>query len=238
MSATPLACVHADTAVDRASLLNRLLNPGPRFELSGPDDAERGRVEACVAEKFRSAWNARVTQFLPQLLSMHCLGSCTAVAGLRPAGAGPLFLERYLDEPAERALAAATGVTVPRRQLVEIGNLVANQRGASHLLFLILAAALHRAGYRWLVFTATRGLRNNLHKLGFPLLTLAVATPDRLEPEARSEWGDYYRSEPLVVAGNLDAAMALIAERPLLRRVTRLYRHQLTYLAEALRTLT
>jgi hypothetical protein len=235
MNATPLARVHADTAVDHASQLSRLLNPGPRFELSGPDDAERAQVEACVAEKFRGAWNARVTQFLPQLLSMHCLGSCSAVAGLRPAGSAPLFLERYLDQPVEQVLAAAAGVTVSRRQLVEIGNLVASQRGASHLLFLILAAALHRAGYRWLVFTATHALRNNLHKLGLPLLALGPASPERLAPEARSEWGDYYRSEPWVMAGNLDAAMALIAERPLLRRVARLYRHQLTYLAAALR---
>lgn len=235
MSATFPASVQADTAGNRDTLLRRLLTPGPTFEVTGPDDAERAQVEASVAEKFHSAWQARVTHFLPQLLSMQCMGACSAVAGIRPAASGTLFLEHYLDLPAEQALAAAAGKTVQRRELVEIGNLVASQRGASHLLFLVLTAALHRAGYQWMVFTATRPLRNNLQKLGFPMLMLAAATPERLNASERREWGSYYQSEPQVMAGSLDVAMQLIAERPLLRRVLRLYRYQINYLAEALR---
>jgi hypothetical protein len=86
-----------------------------------------------------------------------------------------------------------------------------------------------------MVFTATRGLRNSLQKLGFPLLTLTTASPQHLDAAAQVEWGSYYQSEPLVVAGSLDTALQLIDERPLLRRALRLYRHRINCLAASLR---
>jgi hypothetical protein len=223
-------------AVGRArdSLLRRMLTPKPWFALSRQGDEGRANLESFVAERFQSCWRARVTQFFPFLLGMHCLGTCTAVAGIRPAAGNVLFLERYLDANAEVALGAVLGKPVPRAELAEIGNLVAAQRGASHLLFLVFTAALHRAGYRWIVFTATHALRNNLDKLGYPLLKLADASVERIEPAARAEWGSYYDSEPCVMAGSLDDAMKLIAERPLLRRVLRLYRATLDELAAGL----
>jgi hypothetical protein len=217
------------------SLLRRMLTPKPSFTIARPGDGDRPQMEAFVADRFRSAWQARVTQFLPFLLGMHCLGACTGVAGIRPAAGNALFLERYLDTNAEAALSALTGGDIPRSELVEIGNLVAGQRGASHLLFLVFTAALHRAGYRWIVFTATRALRNNLDKLGYPLLTLAPASADRLDAPARAEWGTYYDSDPLVMAGSLDDALRLITERPLLRRVLRLYRATIAEIAAGLR---
>lgn len=228
-AAPPEAVLHR-----RDSLLRRMLTPKPAFTLSRPADAVRTGLEAFVQDRFRSAWGARVTHFLPFLLGMHCLGICTGVAGIRPAAEGPLFLERYLDTKVEVALGALTGKDIARGELAEVGNLVASQRGASHLLFLVFTAALHRAGYRWIVFTATRALRNNLDKLGYPLLTLAPASADRLDPAERAEWGTYYDSEPLVMAGSLDEAMQLINERPLLRRVMRLYRGTLDELTAGL----
>lgn len=219
----------------RDSLLRRMLSPKPSFVLARPGEPEREELEHYVTERFQSSWNARVSQFLPYLMGMQCLGACTAVAGVRPASGKPLFLERYLDTNAENALGALLGRDVPRAELVEIGNLVAGQRGASHLLFLVVTAALHRAGYRWIVFTATHALRNNLDKLGYPLLALAPASAERLDPAARAEWGSYYDSEPVVMAGSLDEAMRIMEERPLLRRVLRLYRATITELAHGLR---
>jgi hypothetical protein len=235
MSATVPASVHADTAVNRDTLLRRFLTPTPVFELAGPRDDGRAEAEALVAEKFQSAWQARVTHFLPWLMSMHCLGHCSAVAGIRPAAGSALYLEQYLDQPVEQLLSAVLGTQVQRRELAEIGNLAASQRGASHLLFLVMTVALHRAGFKWMVFTATQGLRNNLDKLGFPLHTLTAADPARLPPAEQAEWGKYYDSEPLVMAGSLEQALQLIGERPLLRRVLRLYRYQINLLAETLK---
>jgi hypothetical protein len=230
------SAARTETAVrTRDTLLRRMLTPTPSFTLARPGATDRARMEAFVVDRFQSVWHAHVTQFLPFLLGMQCGDSCTAVAGIRPATGTALFLERYLDTNAETALSALTGKEVPRAELAEIGNLVAGQRGASHLLFLVFTAALHRAGYRWIVFTATRALRNNLDKLGYPLLTLAPASADRLDAAARAEWGTYYDSEPLVMAGSLDDAMRLIEERPLLRRVLRLYRTAIAEIAFRLR---
>jgi len=212
-----------------------MLTPKPFFMLIGTADPGRADVEAYIADKFHTAWQARVTSFLPFLLSMQCLGVSTAVAGIRPAARESLFLEHYLDTGVEDALTSLTGREVPRRHIAEIGNLVTSQRGASHLLFLVFTAALHQDGYRWIVFTATHALRNNLQKLGFPLLTLAPASAERLDSDVRVEWGSYYDSEPLVMGGNLDDAMRLIAERPALRRILRLYRATIREVAAGLR---
>lgn len=223
------------TSNDREGLLRRILTPKPHFKLSARGDACRAEAELFVTEKFQAAWQARVTTYLPWLLSLHCLGHCSAVAGIRPAGHERLFLERYLDGSAEQVLGNTLKTQIPRREIVEIGNLVASQRGASHLLFLVVSAALHRAGYRWIVFTATRALRNNLGKLGFPLHELAPALAECLEPAALADWGSYYQSAPLVVAGSLDDAMTIIQGRPLLRRGLRLYRNPINEIAARLK---
>jgi hypothetical protein len=221
--------------LQRDSLLRRTLNPGPRFELLAAHDPLRAEAEHYVAERYNAAYHAELEHFLPFLLGMRCLGSLSGVAGMGPAQAQPLFLERYLDAPVEQVLARHTGSAVARADLVEIGNLAADQRGASHLLFVLFSAVLHRAGYRWITFTATRALRNNLHKLGFPLLTLGAASLEQIPAGERASWGSYYDTDPLVVAGSLDEAVRLIQERPLLRRVLRLYRYEINFLAESLK---
>lgn len=234
MNTTSHASVPTEAAAHRESLLRRVLTPAPVFELAGPDAPDRAQAEALVTEKFAAAWQARVTHFLPWLLSMHCLGHCSGVAGLRPAARDALFLEQYLAQPIERELEARAGFPVARADIAEIGNLAVVQRGASHLLFLVMTAALHKAGYRWIAFTATRALRNNLDKLGYPLLQLANASPRNLDACTLAAWGRYYDSDPQVVVGSLDDAARLMHERPLLRRVLRLYRPQIRQLAHAL----
>jgi hypothetical protein len=219
----------------RDSLLRRTLTPGPRFELLAAPDLLRAEAEHYVAERYQAAYHAELQHFLPFLLTMRCLGSLSGVAGMGPASAQPLFLERYLSAPIEQLLAAHSGGGVARAEVVEIGNLAADQRGASHLLFVLFSAVLHRAGYRWLTFTATRALRNNLQKLGFPLLTLGAASLEQIPADEREQWGSYYDTDPQVVAGSLDAAMQIIQERPLMRRVLRLYRYEINFLAESLK---
>lgn len=219
---------------NRDSLLRRFLTPTPQFDLAGADSPERQELETFVAGRYQTAYQAEVSQFLPWLLSMRCLGTISGVAGMRPAGQQALFLEQYLDVPLEQLLAEVSGSEVSRSAIVEIGNLVASQRGASHLLFLLFTTILHRAGYEWITFTATRSLRNSLAKLGFPLLVLQVADARRLDPQDRKVWGTYYATDPQVVAGRLSDAMQIIQSRTLLRRVLRMYRHKISYLAEEL----
>jgi len=230
-SATPFPA----TSPDDASRWLRLLAPMPLLTLVGPLDGIRADIEQHLAARYQSSYGARLTHFLPWFLTLECLGALTGVVGMQAADDSPLFLERYLERPVESTLAQGLGQPVPRGALVEIGNLVAAKGGASQLLFLLFTAILHEAGYEWIVFTATRSLRNNLEKLGFPLLELQRVEPRRLQPELLAQWGSYYQTEPVVMAGSLAAAMELSAAQPLFRQVLRLYQGQIRALAAQLK---
>ena len=215
----------------RESLLNAILSHAPEFSLAARRDPLRGEVETFIAARFRAAYGASISEFFPLLLAMRCGGRLSAAAGLRPAADRRLFLEQYLDRPVEAALELAAGRTVARGTLVEVGNLVAARRGASQILFLFAAALLYEAGAEWMVFTATRGLLNNLENLGYATLSLGTADPARLSRGCAADWGSYYDSRPSVVAGRLDEAMRAIGRHPVLRRMLGLYRERAAQLA-------
>jgi hypothetical protein len=71
---------------------------------------------------------------------------------------------------------------------------------------LTLAAHLDRLGFEWVVFTATSELIGILRRLGLPPLALASADPDRLGEKAH-QWGSYYATHPVVVAGRIRLAL-------------------------------
>lgn len=147
----------------------RLLSPGPTFGLHSPSSSQRGQVERYVFEQFQSYHGATVRDFMPLLLTTSCSDRYIATAGIRPACGHNLHLEQYLPETAEKALGKVAGEYINREHVVEIGNLVATQRGSSQLLFLILAAVLHRAGFEWLVCTATPQVQKTIRHLGVDL---------------------------------------------------------------------
>lgn len=121
---------------------------------------ERRAFEQFIAERFSRAYGARLTHFLPHLLGvMDGLARWQAAAGYAAAGAQALFLEQYLDRPIELALGAAVGRPIARGSIVEVGNLAAISAGMARALIPQLARHLHRMGYRWVAFTATRALR-------------------------------------------------------------------------------
>jgi len=159
--------------------------------------------EDFIATRFGRAYGARVTHFLPHLLGVRDgLGRWQAAAGYGAASCAPLFLEQYLDTPVEQALAAALGRPVARDGIAEVGNLAAVSAGMARQLIPQLARHLHRLGYRWVVFTATRALRNSFLRLGLRPLPVAPADPARL-PDGGASWGAYYEQDPMVMAGRI-----------------------------------
>ena len=220
--------------INRDALLLKLLNPAPRVQLVGQASVNRPEVENYIRERYQASYQARVSNFCPWLVTMQCLGEHSGAAGLRPAAGTRLYLEQYLNVPVEQAMGAVLGTSVRRSAIVEVCNLVAQRKGTSHLLFLLFTAALHQAGYEWIVFTATKALRNNLEKVGFPVHTIQVASPASLDLAVVQDWGNYYKTEPVVVAGRLEDAMQIIQGRTLLRRVLRLYRADIHAMAEQL----
>ncbi len=218
----------------REALLSRVLTPAPVFTLHGRHCEERQDIEDFIAGKFHSSYGAQIHEFMPILLSMRCLNKFSGAIGMRRAGSSSLFLEQYLDSPIEDCLSNAVEEKVARKDIMEIGNLVAGRKGPSQFVFLIATSLLHLAGYKWITFTATQALANNLNKLGFPLVKLADATSDRLPGNEASEWGAYYDTKPQVFAGSLDAAAALARKRPLFRKALVLYRRKIRRLAKEL----
>jgi hypothetical protein len=168
---------------------------------------QRASFEQFIAARFERAHGAHVTHFLPHLLGVRdALSRWKAASGYGAAIDGPLFLEQYLDKPVEEVLTAATGWPVHRIQIVEAGNLTAVSPGMARALIPQVARHLHRLGYRWVAFTATREVRNTLHRLGLKPLRLARADPARLRDAGRS-WGRYYQHDPLVMAGKISLAL-------------------------------
>jgi hypothetical protein len=171
---------------------------------------ERPAVEQSITQKFERAYGAHLTHFLPDLLKLSVSGELGAVAGVRSAHGSRLFLEQYLDQPVEQAVAGAFMTPVDRDKIVEIGNLAANAPRLAYSLFAVLATVLSHAGYRWVVCTATPQVASMLTRMGFSAQNICRADPSQLEAGS-SGWGEYYASRPRVIAGDVQLAAAQVA---------------------------
>ena len=186
----------------RRALTSRII----RFD--DPCQGERRRVEAFIEAGYLQAYGSHIGRHYPTLMSVQDAdGTIYAVVGFRLAGDEPLFLEQYLDGPIEDVLSEAIGATVTRPEIVEIGNLASNGRGATLFLFVAMARHLMALGANFAVATATEELRGVFRKAGLGALHLATADPDRLIDHGVS-WGDYYRTRPAVLAGSIQASAA------------------------------
>jgi len=184
--------------------------PRRRFHLHRHGDESRTDIEQFIARIYRRHFSARLTHFMPVLVSRSIDEATCAAAGYRSAGQ-PLFLERYLPQPVEQALAAAIGQPVARGEIVEIGQFASQCAGEGRRLMLTLARHLVDSGFRWAVITATSELRRLLRHQGLSALPLGAAQRQCVGDEARL-WGSYYRHAPKVLAGDLLANLARLEQ--------------------------
>jgi hypothetical protein len=174
----------------------------------------RGAVEAFIAQVYRERYGASLQSFLPHLLAYHDAdGQLVAAVGLRLGDEGPLFVEQYLDAPAQHLIRARRlADDLQRHDLAEVGNFAALSPGTARDLIVQLTCTLHAARVRWVLFAATRQLRNAFHRLQLSPLELAEASPDRLQGDA-SDWGSYYAAQPRVMCGNVASGHAYLMRR-------------------------
>lgn len=186
---------------------------GPRLRVHGPESPGRGSVQAFIHRVYRERYGADVTQFAPVLVALHDDdGDLVAAAGYRAAGTGALFLERYLRSPVQTLLQAG-GAAVPERgRIAEVGHLAAGRPGEGRRLILLLGPHLAAQGFQWVVSTLTEELRHLFMRLGIAPLALGVADPDALGAEAAC-WGSYYDHRPVVLAGQVELALQMLARR-------------------------
>lgn len=231
---TPNIAVNTDVsriADNSYRSLGQLLSPGPQLSLHGEHSLDRSLIEHYVARQFEATYGAKISMFMPLFLSLSCHHQLSAVTGINPAESTPLFLEQYLDNAIEVEIGKAFNTTADRLAIAEIGNLAATQRGSSQLLFVLLAATLHRSGFRWLSFTATPQVRKTICRLGFELRVVGEASLERLSNGAADDWGSYYQSRPMVVVGNLERGMDVIASKRILSGILALYCNRIDTLA-------
>jgi len=178
-----------------------------------PEHPERELANARIAAVYRRAYGARLEQFMPNLMRVaEDDGSFRAVLGIRSAESGPLFLEAYLDEPMEQAIAARAGQAVKRDEIVEIGNLAESKPGDARLGIISATMYLHTMGFRWVALTVVPQLVNSFKRLGIELVDLAPADPMRLPEEERGAWGSYYDTNPMVCYADIAAGFASLCE--------------------------
>lgn len=192
------------------------------INLVTPHHPERSTTERYIADKFYEVHRAHIGHFLPLLILAQQSEKAAAAIGIQPGHLGPMFLEQYLSSPVEQQIAALEKQPVSREQIVEIGNLVVSHKPAGFMLFLIIASALSRAGYKWMTFTATPVVEKMINRLGYTPFYLAEAKADCLG-EAASQWGQYYAKQPRVMVGNLEDARLHIQNCSVLSKLVKTF---------------
>ena len=164
------------------------------MDASHPD---RGKAEGMVQRVFEQSYGARLSAFYPWMLGIRGKdGEYRAIAGIR-CGSQRFFAEHYLPDRVEKLLG------VPRRDVVEVGNLATCKSGEIRWIIAAVTAFLHGAGFSRVLITITPLLRNSFRRMGLPLEHLVDARRDLLPVELARDWGAYYDCSPEVCVGKI-----------------------------------
>ena len=163
----------------------------------------RSAVESFIRERFFEHYGAHIQHFMPCLLALvDDDGVLRGAAGLRSAGSGPLFLERYLARPIEQEILLRNGRVLNRNEIVEVSNFGTLAPGSARVLIVALTDLLVAQGFRWICFTGTPMLINSFQRLGLSPLCVGQARPECLGDEV-ADWGTYYQTNPQVMVGEI-----------------------------------
>lgn len=190
-----------------------------QLSLHLPQDCTRSELEHFIHDCFAAAHHADVHHYLPELLALHdSHGRLIASAGMRPASSGPLFLEHYLDEALEIAVARVAGVSPGRECMVEVGNLASLSAGSARIMIIAVTWLLAARGLQWVAFTGASTLVNSFQRLGLVPTVLAAADPDRLGDQV-SDWGTYYAQHPQVFIGSIGHGFEALSKAGVFERL-------------------
>lgn len=184
-----------------------------KVDILTPGHPEWDATTAIIATVYRRAYGARLASFMPSFLKVSDKqGAFRAIVGIRKAVDQPLFLELYLDESIEKAIAAKANEVVDRKSIIEIGNLAESRPGDARLGIIASTMYLHKLGYRWVVFTAVPQLLNAFRRLGMEPTPMLAADPERLPEDQRAVWGSYYAENPMVCYGDIAQGFASLRD--------------------------
>lgn len=182
-------------------------------------DPARQDLERFIHQRFATAHHADVQHYLPELLALHdSHGRLSAAAGVRLATDGPLFLERYLDQPLEAHVSRVAGTELERSAMVEVGNLASLSAGNARIMIIAVTWLLAAAGLQWVAFTGAATLINSFQRLGLVPTVLAPADPQCLQGQV-DQWGTYYNQRPRVYAGNIGYGFDALTQAGVFQRL-------------------
>lgn len=176
--------------------------PRHTFEIIDHDSASRGLLEARIRSGFGTHFDACISGFMPRFALYRHASGASGIIGIRRASQEPLFLENYLSAPVDAIIAAATGTSVAREHIAEVGQFVVDDRDIVSSFFRDLVPFLVADGFDWVCFTGTDRIRTLLARIGFHGLQIARADEARVRGSA-DRWGRYYDHDPVVIAGKL-----------------------------------
>ena len=82
------------------------------LHLASPGSARRVALEQFIRQRFELQHGARIRHFMPCLFGLeNQAGQLLGAVGVRSGNSGPLFLERYLNEPIQTAIGSRLGNT-------------------------------------------------------------------------------------------------------------------------------
>lgn len=214
----------------------RLLTSHMPIRFDTESSAEKVEVNNHVQKCFAEAYDATVEIFEPYILSTYNDNGILATIGFQPAASKkPLFLESYLSTTIEKSLATILNQPIERRQIVEVGNLSSTHKGsASRILFILSVAILHKAGFKWVTFTATKQVQRLLVKLNLVTTPVCEADPLKLADQGKS-WGSYYADKPRVVVGDLDDAIEQLQSHKVIKSILDNYQNTINDVAQKIK---
>ena len=208
------------TEQDRPPVLSFAAKPRAKakfnftVELASHSCPNRKDIASFVKAGFAKAHSAKVSVSMPYLIALQN-GEYKAALGLRSA-IEPLFIEQYLQDNIEHH--PFFNNEIERQEIAEIGHLYSNAQSFTLPLFLITAVSLYCRNYKYLVFCGTEKVIELIKNSGVEANQLCPADPNLLGP-SDDDWGQYYQSNPQVVAISLDEAMSLFQSNRLFQKM-------------------
>jgi hypothetical protein len=179
-------------------------------------------IENFTIDRFKSAYDADVKDLLPCSLALIDQNSrIKAAMGYQPANHHRLYLEQYLPSSIEQCIAQQLNIKQPRREdIVEVGNLASLTSGGTLRLIINLAHYFKNIGFKWMVMTAIPQVITIFEKLGVDinLAPLIEAKKEALEG-SKSQWGNYYAKQPVVVCANIHESIQSIESNQLMAKI-------------------
>ncbi|GJM22466.1 MAG: hypothetical protein DHS20C15_23810 [Planctomycetota bacterium] len=190
-----------------------------QLEILDPGHPQREPLRRHLEEVFGAAFGAQPGHLHDRLLALRDArgGALGMIGASRACDHAQLFVEQYLDVPAEALWSKRLGRRVARDEVVEVGNLAARRAGFGPWLVTALAEHLVANASPLTIFAGTAALRDFFEHMGVTAHDHGRADPQRLGDEA-ARWGRYYDDDPHVctvhAADLLHASASLNRRRP------------------------